>query len=138
MDAGALYDIANVDPHPKIDLPIGRYLRIPRSHFALDLHGTTQGTHGADEQDQQAVASCPDDPTTVFSDLGFNELSMVSVELGQGAFIIDADQAAVTGYIRYQDCHKSAFDLGTSHSLHSTLGQTHFRPTGAPQPLPSA
>jgi len=126
MDAGALYDIANVDPHPKIDLPIGRYLRIPRSHFALDLHGTTQGTHGADEQDQQAVASCPDDPTTVFSDPGFNELSMVSVELGQGAFIIDADQAAVTGYIRYQDCHKVGVRFGHQPQLALYLGPNAF------------
>ena len=40
---------------------------------------------------------------------------MVSVQLGQGAFIIDTYQAAVPGYIRHQDCHKSAFDLLTSH-----------------------
>ena len=52
MDAGTLNDIANVDPHPKIDLSIGGYLRIPLSHCALDSHGTTQGIHGADEQDQ--------------------------------------------------------------------------------------
>jgi len=116
MDAGALYDIANVDPHPKIDLPIGRYLRIPRSHFALDLHGTTQGTHGADEQDQQAVASCPDDPTTVFSNLGFNQLCVMSVQPSKRTFIVNPYQAAVPGYIRHQDCHKSAFYFLTGHS----------------------
>src|SRR5262245_10582817 len=116
MDAGALYDIANVDPHPEIDLPIDRYLRIPLSHCALDPHGTTQGIHGADEQDQQAVASRPDDPTAVFFNLGFNKLSMMGVQLGKGALIINAYQAAVTGYIRHKNCHKSAFYFLTGHS----------------------
>src|SRR5262245_17899101 len=116
MDAGTLYDIANVDPHPKIDLSIGRYLRIPLSHCALDPHGTTQGIHGADEQDQQAVASCPYDLTPVFFNLGFNELSMVRVQPGQGAFIVDTYQAAVASYIRHQDRHKSAFYFLTGHS----------------------
>ena len=41
---------------------------------------------------------------------------MVSVQLSQGAFIIDAYQAAVPGHIRHQDCHKSAFDFLTGHS----------------------
>jgi hypothetical protein len=49
MDAGALYDIANVDPNPEIDLPIGRYLRIALGHCALDLYSATQRIHGADE-----------------------------------------------------------------------------------------
>jgi len=52
----------------------------------------------------------------VFFNLGFNELGMVSVQLGEGAFIVEAYQAAVTGYIRHEDCHKSAFDLLTRHS----------------------
>jgi len=116
MDAGALYDIANVDPNPKIDLSIGWYLRIPLSHCALDLHGTTQGVHGTDEQDQQAVARCPDDPATVFFDFGLDQLCMMSVQPSQGSFIVNTYQAAVTGYIRHQDCHKSAFDLLTKHS----------------------
>jgi hypothetical protein len=45
---------------------------------------------------------------------------MVSIELGEGAFIVDAYQAAVAGNIRHQDCHKSTFDFLTGHSLHST------------------
>src|SRR5262245_66189517 len=116
MDAGALHDIANVDPHPKIDLPIGGYLRIPLSHCALDLHSTAQSVHVTDEQDQQAVARCPYDPTTVFFDLGFNDLGMVSVQQSQSAFIVDAYQAAVPGYIRHQNCHESAFYFLTGHS----------------------
>ena len=122
MDARAFYDIADVDPHPEFDPFILRYLRISLGHRALDLHGTTQRVHGTDEQDQQSVASCPYDPTTVFFNLGFNELSMVSVQLGQGAFIIHAYQAAVSGYIRHQDCHKSAFDFLSGHSKYSTGG----------------
>jgi hypothetical protein len=84
-----------------LDAPICGNLRIALAHGALDFHGTPQGVHGTDEQDQQAVASGPYDPTPVFSNLGRNELAMVSIELGQGAFIIDADQAAVPGYIRH-------------------------------------
>src|SRR5262245_21045250 len=79
MDAGAFNDIANVDSHPEIDLPIGRYLRIALPHCALDLYGATQRIHGTDEQDQQAVAGCPYNPATVFFNLRFNELSVVSV-----------------------------------------------------------
>jgi len=115
MDASTLYDIADVDAHPEIDLPICWHLSISLAHCTLDLDGTTQGIHGADEQDQQAVARCPYDPTTVFFDLGFNELSIVSVQLREGTFIIDTYQAAVSGYIRHQDCHKSAFDFLTGH-----------------------
>src|SRR5262245_57543192 len=107
MDAHALYDIADIDPHSELDPPLCGNLRIARGHGALDLYGATQGIHGTDEQNQQAVACCPYDPTTVFFDLGFNQLSMVSVELGQSAFIIDAYQAAVAGHIRHQNCHKS-------------------------------
>jgi hypothetical protein len=73
------------------------------------------------------------DATAVFFDLGFNELNMVSVQLGQDAFIVDADQAAVPSNIRHQDCHKSAFDLLTSYS---SLPQAEFTftPTDRPQP----
>jgi hypothetical protein len=52
----------------------------------------------------------------VFFNLRLNELGMVSVQLSESTFIIDADQAAVPGYIRHQDCHKSAFDFLTGHS----------------------
>src|SRR5215831_13167357 len=52
------------------DLPIWRYWRIPLGHCALDLHRAMQGVHGTDEQDQQAVASCPYDPTSVLLNLG--------------------------------------------------------------------
>src|SRR5262245_62715941 len=116
MDAGTLHDIADVDPHSELDPSICGNLLIALGHGALDLHGTTQSVHGTDEQDQQAVAGCPYDTATVFFDLGLNELGMVSVQLGQGAFIVDADQAAVPSYIRHQDCHKSAFYFLTGHS----------------------
>src|SRR5262249_6527410 len=33
-----------------------------------------------------------------------------------GAFVVDPYQAAVAGYIRHQDCHKSAFYFLTGHS----------------------
>jgi hypothetical protein len=36
----------------------------------------------------------------VLGKLGRNELGMMRVELGEGAFLIHADQAAVAGYIR--------------------------------------
>jgi hypothetical protein len=91
VDASALNDISDVNPHPEVYSPICRNFRIPLGHSALDLYGTTQGVHGTDEQDQQAVASCPYDPTAVFFNLGFNELSKVSVQLGQRAFVIVAD-----------------------------------------------
>jgi|SRR5262245_43003088 len=116
MDAGALYDIANVDAHPEFDPPIRGHVRIPLGHCPLDLHGTTQCVHSTDEQDQQAVTSRSYGPTAVFFNLGLNELSMMDVQLSERAFIVDPYQAAVTGYIRHQDCHKSAFDLLTSHS----------------------
>jgi hypothetical protein len=93
-----------------------RYLGIALRHPALDLHGTTQRIHGTDKQDQQAVAGCSyDAPPAVLGKLGRNELGMMRVELGEGAFIVHADQAAVAGYIRDQDGRKLAFDLLASH-----------------------
>ncbi|MFZ0854787.1 MAG: hypothetical protein WAO08_37005 [Hyphomicrobiaceae bacterium] len=105
VDGSALHDIADVDPHPKFDPLTWRNLGIPLGHCALDFDGTTQRVDSADEQDQQSVASCPYDPTTVLFNFRCNELSMVSVQLSQGAFIVDAYQAAVPGNIRHQDCH---------------------------------
>ena len=81
MDAGALYDIANVDAHPEIDPPIRGHLRIPLGHCPLDLHGAAQRIHSTDEQNQQAVASRPYDPAAVFFNLGFDELRMMGVQL---------------------------------------------------------
>jgi hypothetical protein len=52
----------------------------------------------------------------VFFNLGFDELSVVSIELSQGPFIVHAYQAAVPRYIRHQDCHESAFNFLTGHS----------------------
>jgi len=46
----------------------------------------------------------------------FNKLSKMGVQLGKGPLIIDAYQAAVTGYIRDKNCHKSAFNFLTGHS----------------------
>jgi hypothetical protein len=86
-----------------------RYLGLALRHPALDLHGT-------DKQDEQAVAGCSyDAPPAVLGKLGRNELGMMRVELGEGAFIVHADQAAVAGYIRDQDGRKLAFDLLASH-----------------------
>src|SRR5262245_16606040 len=116
MDARAFYDIADVDPHSEFDPFTCRNPRISFGHCALDLDGTTQGIHGADEQHQQSVTSCPYDPTTVLFNFRCNELSMMSVQPSQGAFIIDAYQAAVSGNIRHQDCHESAFDFLTGHN----------------------
>src|SRR5689334_21794051 len=106
MDACALYDVANIDPHSEFNPPIGRDLRVPLGHGTLDRHGATQRVHGACEHDQQAVASCPDYPTTVLPSLGFDQLGMVRVELRQGSFIVNTYQATVPDYIRHQDCHK--------------------------------
>src|SRR5262245_21091568 len=116
MDAGTFDDIADVNPHSELDSPIRGNLRVALGHGTLDLHGTTQGFHGTGEQDQQAVTRRPYDPTPVFFNLGFNELGMVRIQLGQSAFIINADQAAVPSYIRHQDGHKSTFDFLTGHS----------------------
>jgi len=115
VNAGALYDIANINPHSELDPPLYRNLCISLAHGALNLDGATQCVHGTDKQDEQAIPSCPYDATPVFFYLGLNELSVVSTQLSQGAFIVDAYQAAVASYIRHQDCHKSAFDLLTRH-----------------------
>ena len=96
MDAGAFDNIADVDPHPELDPPICRNLRIPLDHCALDLHAY--------------------DPTTVFSNLGLNQLSVMSVQPSKGSLVVNPNEAAVPGYIRQQDCHKSAFNLLVSHS----------------------
>jgi len=115
MDAGALYDIANVDAHPEFDPLTRGHLRIPPGHCPLDLHSAPQRIHGTDEQDQQAVTGRPYDPTAVFFNLRLDELSMMGVQLSECAFIVVTYQAAVTSYIRHQDGHKSAFDLLTDH-----------------------
>jgi hypothetical protein len=115
MDAGAFYDIANIDPHSEFDALACRNLRIALKHRALDLDRAAQGFHRTDEQDQEAIAGGPDHPPMVFSNLGFNELGMVGVELSKCAFVIGTDEAAVSGDIGYQDSHKPAFDFLTGH-----------------------
>jgi hypothetical protein len=90
VNACAPHDIPDIYADPEFNLPICWNLRIALNHRALDLHGATQRVRGADKQDQQSVASRPYDPTTVFLKLGFYELSMMSVQLGESAFIVDA------------------------------------------------
>jgi hypothetical protein len=116
MDTGTLDDIADVDAHSELDPPIWRHLRIPLGHSTLDLDGGPQRVHDARVQDQQSVASRSYDPATVFLDLRLNQLTMMSVQLSECAFVVSAYQAAVAGYIRYQNCHEPAFNLFSSHS----------------------
>jgi hypothetical protein len=49
VDASALHDIADIDPHPEFDAPFCRDLRIPLGHRTLDLHGTTQRVRSTDK-----------------------------------------------------------------------------------------
>jgi hypothetical protein len=116
MDAGTFYDVANVNPHPEFDPLVRRNERIALGHGALNLDGAAQGFHGADEKNKQTVPDRPDDPAMVFSDLRFDQLGVVGVQLSKRAFVINTYQAAITGHIRHQDCHEPAFDVLTGHS----------------------
>jgi len=138
MDARALNDVADVDPHSELHPPIWRHLRIPLGHCALDLDGATQRVHNARIEDEQSVASRPYDPAAVFLDLGLNELSLMSVQLGEGALVVGANQTAVAGYIRHQNSHQSAFDLLASHRLHPQSDRMHFMPISLRTPQRSA
>jgi hypothetical protein len=129
MGAGTFDDVANINPHPEFDPLVRRNERIALDHCALNFDSASQRFHGADEKHKETVSGRPDDPAMVLSDLGFDQLGMVSVQLSESAFVINTYEAAITGHIRHQDRHKPAFDVLTGHSFHSTAGSKHFRPS---------
>jgi hypothetical protein len=78
---------------------------------ALDVDRATQRVHGTCKQHQQPLASRPCHPATVFLDLGLNELTVMGIQLSEGALVVSAYQAAVSGYIRHQNGHQPSLDL---------------------------
>ena len=64
-----------MDANAELDAALRRCIRIALGHRALDLDGATQRVDDTRELDQEPVAGCLDDPTTVLSDLGVAELA---------------------------------------------------------------
>src|SRR5437660_11228262 len=109
MDAGALDDVADIDPHSELKPPLLRNLRISLGHPAFNLNGATQRVDDARKQDQHSVAGRPYDPAAVFLDFGLNELTVMSVQLSERALVVSTYQAAVADHIGHKDGRQPPF-----------------------------
>jgi hypothetical protein len=73
--ASVLYDVAEIDPHPKFDAAIGRHIDVSLGHLALHFNRTTHRVDHAAKLDQQAVPGGFYDAAVMLLDLGIGELA---------------------------------------------------------------
>jgi hypothetical protein len=83
------------------------YLRVLVGHAALNVDGASRCINGTGKFDQHTVASGLDDATAMCGDCGVEKRFSESLQLRQRAFLVGADQAAITGDIRRQDSRQS-------------------------------
>ncbi len=113
------YDISHVNADAELHFLYVGHGGIAFLHPALKLDPTAQGVHHARELHEHAVAGRLDDPAPVLGDLEIYEGSAVGLELREGAFLVDAHEAAVASHIGCQN--------GREPSLHAFAGQAPLR-----------
>ncbi len=89
------HDVADMDAHAELDAAIGGDLGIARRHRALHVDGAAHGIDDAGELDQQAVAGGLHQAAAMVGDGGLEKLGAVRRERRDGAFLVEADEAAV-------------------------------------------
>jgi hypothetical protein len=96
---------ADAEPH----LLIGRSLRVLPGHGLLNCDGTLHRIYGAREIDDEAIARCVEDPTSMRGDQVVDDDS-VSRESAKSADLISAHEGAVARDIGGENCGKLSFD----------------------------
>src|SRR5262249_19797125 len=81
-------DVAEVDPHTKLDAPRLRNVRVALGHRLLHLDRATHRIDDAGEFDQEPVAGGFDDAAPVLLDLRIAQLAEDRLQCGERAFLI--------------------------------------------------
>jgi hypothetical protein len=113
------YDISHINADAELHFLCFGHGGIAFPHPALKLDPAAQGVHHARELHEHAVASRIDEPTPVLGDLEIYEGAAVGLELRDGAFLVDAHEAAVASHIGCQN--------GREPSLYAFAGQAALR-----------
>src|SRR5262249_54027377 len=88
-------NVTDVDADTELDALVGSHSRVALGHTALQLDGAPDGIHGANELDQNPVASTFDDASAMFGDIGFEKFAPVCVEARKRAFLVGPHKPAV-------------------------------------------
>jgi len=97
------HDVADMDADAKLKPALLRHLRVAGHHPALDVHGAAHRIDDAREFRQQAVARGLHDASAMCSHLGLEKLDAVRAELPDRAFLVEADELAITRHVGRQD-----------------------------------
>ena len=95
----------NADAKP--DPLVLRHIGILFCYSALNFDGASHCIDGTGKFDQHTVASGLDDAAAMLGDCRVDKRFSESLELRQRAFLVDTNQAAITGDIRRQDSRQS-------------------------------
>ena len=112
-------DVADVDADAELDALVLRHAGIALGHAALNGDRATHGVDDAGELDQDAVARGLDDAAGMFGDPGVQEFAAMRLEARERAFLVVADQPAVAGDVRCEDCGQPPLNAILSHGVAS-------------------
>src|SRR5215471_466519 len=92
-------DVTDIDADAKLHPLIGSQAGIALDNAALHVDGTAHCVDYAGKLQQQTVPCGFDDATTVFSDLGVDQITPVSLQPRQGVAVVSTHEARVPHHI---------------------------------------
>ena len=109
-------DVAEVDAHAKLEMPVLRHACVALGHAALDLDGTARGVEHAAELDQEPVAHHLEDAPAVPGDDRIEELAAMLAQAAQRLLFVGLHEAAVADNVGSQDRREPPFNKLLRHA----------------------
>src|SRR5215813_10043692 len=97
------HDVPDIDPNAKADALAVRQIGVAILHPLLHNDGAAHGIDDRGELDQHAVASGLEDASAVLVDQRIDQLTPVSLEKGEGFFLVRSHQPRIADDIGAQD-----------------------------------
>jgi len=110
--------VAEIDPDPELDAPVGHLGGIALRHRPLHRDGTAHRIDDAAELDQHPIAGGLDDPAVMLGDLRIDELAAQRLEAFERALLILPHQPRIPRHIGGKYRGKTAFDANSPYRLH--------------------
>src|SRR3954451_4163468 len=107
--------IADVDSDPELDPGFRRNAGILSGHLPLDFDSAARGINGTPELNENAITRTLHDSATVRSDCRLDQRLSKSLELRNGALLIEANQPTIAGDV--------CSEHGGQSSFHTFVGQ---------------
>lgn len=100
--------VADIDAHTEADTAIGRIVAVAVRRAALHVHGKPHGRNDAVERDQKTVPADAYQGPAVPREGGVDQVAAQLSKALEGASLIEADQAAVSGHVGIDDSDQFA------------------------------